>query len=119
MAGRVSLHHLDVADLTEQAAYDLIWLPAPFLAEAALSAGLPRLAGALRPGGWLVVGTNPPCQDAMLLAVGRWTAALHGGNSYDTDHMAAALVASGLNEVRRFPTVSGGPVLVAARRPHS
>jgi SAM-dependent methyltransferase len=117
VAGRVSLRHLDVADLAERAAYDLIWLPAPFLAEAALSAGLPRVIDALRPGGWIVAGTNPAPEDALLRAVGRWTAALHDGNAYDTDRMAAALTASGLQEMRRFPTVTGGPVLLAARRP--
>lgn len=119
VADRVSLRHLDVADLTEQAAYDLIWLPAPFLAEAALTAGLPRLIAALLPGGWIVVGTSPPAQNALSLAVGRWTAVLNNGNAYDTDRMAATLTAAGLREMQRFPTVRGGPVLVAARRPLS
>lgn len=117
VADRVWLRHLDVADLTERETYDLIWLPAPFLAEAALSAGLPRVIDAVVPGGWIVAGTNPPSDDALLRAVGRWTAVLHNGNAYDTDHMAASLTASGLQEMRRFPTVAGGPVLLAARRP--
>lgn len=33
------------------------------------------------------------------------------------DRMAAVLTASGLQDVRRFPTVRGGSVLVAGRRP--
>ena len=117
VAGRVSLRQLDLADLTEQASYDLIWLPAPFLAEAALSAGLPRAIDALVPGGWIVVATNPALEDALLLAVGRWTAALINGNAYDTGRMAESLTASGLQEMRTFPIVRGGPVLLAARRP--
>jgi len=119
VAGRVSLRHLDVADLTERGTYDLIWLPAPFLAEAALSAGLPRVIDAVVPGGWIVAGTNPPSEDALLRAVGRWTAVLHNGNAYDTDRMAASLAASGLQEMHRFATFTGGPVLLAARRPPS
>ena len=119
VADRVSLRHLDVADLTEPGSYDLIWLPAPFLAEAALSAGLPRVIDAVVPGGWIVAGTNPPSEDALLRAVGRWTAVLHNGNAYDTNRMAASLTASGLQEMQRFPTVTGGPVLLAARRPQS
>lgn len=117
VAGRVSLRKLDVADLTEQATYDLIWLPVPFLAEAALKAGLPRVVDALAPGGWLVAGTNPASGDALIGAVGRWTAALNGGNAHDTGQMAASLAALGLREVRTLPTVTGGPVLLAARRP--
>ncbi|MEU4408938.1 methyltransferase domain-containing protein [Streptosporangium sp. NPDC023963] len=38
-------------------------------------------------------------------------------SAFDTDRMAEALTSSGLQEVQRFPTVTGGPVLVAARRP--
>lgn len=116
-AGRVSVRRQDVAELAEPSAYDLVWLPAPFLSEAALGAALPRLIDALRPGGWIVAGTNPAPEDALVQAVARWTAVLNGGNSYDTGRMAESLTASGLREVQRFPTVPGGPVLVAARRP--
>ncbi|MEV4170796.1 class I SAM-dependent methyltransferase [Nonomuraea sp. NPDC049709] len=115
-AGRVSLLCLDVTELTEEAAYDLTWLPAPFLSEAALNVAVPRLVEALRPGGWIVVGTNPAAADPLRQAVAGWTAVRNGGNSYNTDHIAEMLDASGLAEVRRFPTVQGGPVLVAARR---
>ncbi|MGJ6964140.1 class I SAM-dependent methyltransferase [Streptosporangium sp. G11] len=116
-AERVSLRRLDVAEVAEHSAYDLIWLPAPFLPEAVLNAALPRMADALLPGGWIVVGTNPASQDPLRQAVGRWTAVRNGGNTYDTDRMAEVLASSGLQEVRSFPTVKGGPVLVAARRP--
>ncbi|MEU3986690.1 class I SAM-dependent methyltransferase [Streptomyces sp. NPDC026672] len=116
VAGRVSLRLLDVAELADPAAYDLVWLPAPFLSEDALRTALPRLIDALRPGGWIVTGTNPAASDPLRQAVARWTAVRGGGNSYDTDRMAETLAAAGLNEVRRFPTVPGGPVLVAARR---
>ncbi|MFF0478839.1 SAM-dependent methyltransferase [Streptomyces sp. NPDC004284] len=115
VTGRVTLRHLDVADLTERAVYDLAWLPAPFLSEEALTAAVPRLIRALSPGGWLVVGTNPAVSDPLRRAVAGWNAVRNGGNSYDTERMAETLTATGPAEVRRFPTVPGGPVLVAAR----
>jgi hypothetical protein len=40
-----------------------------------------------------------------------------GGNSFDTAHMSEELESLGLVEASTFPTVPGGPVLVAARRP--
>lgn len=116
VAGRVSLRHEDVVGLPDRAAYDLVWLPAPFLAEPALDTAVPRLTAALKPGGWLVVGTSPAAPDPLRRAVAGWHAVRNGGNSYDTDRMAAVLDAAGLLEGRRFPTVPGGPVLVAARR---
>lgn len=116
VAGRVSLRHLDVTELTEQDAYDLVWLPAPFLSEAALAAAVPRLTDALRPGGWIVVGTNPAVPGPLRQAVAGWNAVRNGGNSYDTGRVADALAAAGLTDTQRFPTMPGGPVLVAARR---
>ncbi|WP_225844031.1 class I SAM-dependent methyltransferase [Streptomyces albus] len=115
-AGRVALRHADAADMAEQAAYDMIWLPAPFLAEAALTRALPRLVEALKPGAWIVAGTNPPAPDPLHQAVAAWHAVRNGGNAYDTDRMTKALTACGLRDERQFPTVPGGPVLVAARR---
>ncbi|MEU6341497.1 class I SAM-dependent methyltransferase [Streptomyces sp. NPDC046977] len=116
-ASRVTLLLRDVADTSEQAAYDLVWLPAPFLSEAVLDTALPRLADALVPGGWLVAGAGSPAPDGLRRAVGRWNAARNGGSAYDADQMAAVLTAQGLEDVRRFPTVPGGPVLVAGHRP--
>jgi hypothetical protein len=49
-------------------------------------------------------------------AVGAWTAVLNGGNPLDTDGVAEALEAAGFRDQRRFPTVPGGPVLLAAQQ---
>ncbi|MFE7401605.1 class I SAM-dependent methyltransferase [Streptomyces sp. NPDC057557] len=117
VAARVSLRRGDAADVDEDEAYQLIWLPAPFLSEEALRAALPRLVAALAPGAWLVAGTNPAVDDALRRSVGQWTAVRGGGNAFDTARMSEELVALGLGEARTFPTVPGGPVLVAARRP--
>ncbi|MFH8224648.1 class I SAM-dependent methyltransferase [Streptomyces sp. NPDC018057] len=116
VADRITLRQQDVAGLAERDAYELVWLPAPFVSEPALEPALPRLAAALVPGGWLVAGTNPAAEEPLRRSVGRWVAVRNGGNSYDTAAMAAALEAVGLGETRTFPTVPGGPVLVAARR---
>lgn len=115
-AGRVTLRHADVVDVAEQAAYDMVWLPAPFLAEAALTQALPQLIEALKPGAWIVVGTNPAAPDPLRQAVAGWNAVRNGGNAYDAVRMTKTLTAYGLRDEREFPTVPGGPVLVAARR---
>ncbi|MER7930583.1 class I SAM-dependent methyltransferase [Streptomyces sp. NPDC096057] len=117
VAARVSLILRDVVNVSEKEAYDLVWLPAPFLSEEALRAALPRLVEALAPGAWLVSGTNPLAGDALRRSVGRWTAVRGGGNSFDTARMTEELESLGLVGTDTFPTVPGGPVLVAARRP--
>ncbi|KAB2382935.1 class I SAM-dependent methyltransferase [Actinomadura montaniterrae] len=115
-AGRITLRHAHAVDVAEQAAYDMVWLPAPFLAEAALTRALPRLIEALKPGAWIVVGTNPAAPDPLRRAVAGWHATRNGGNAYGADRMTKTLTMHGLRDARQFPTVPGGPVLVAARR---
>ncbi|WP_327036036.1 class I SAM-dependent methyltransferase [Micromonospora ureilytica] len=117
VADRITLRLQDVAEVAEPGGYDLVWLPAPFLPQQTLAVALPRLVRALRPGGWLVAGTNPPAGDPLRAAVDRWNAVRNGGNAFDADRMAEVLAGAGLGAVRRFPTVPGGPVLVAAHRP--
>lgn len=41
VASRITLRLEDVGTLDEHAAYDLIWLPAPFLSEASLESAIP------------------------------------------------------------------------------
>lgn len=116
LADRVTLRHLDVAELAEPDGYDLIWLPVPFIGEPLLEKALLNTVAALRPRGWLVTGTNPPAADPVRRAVGRWNAVRNGGNSFDTDAVEASLSTCGLRDLRRFPTVPGGPILVAGQR---
>ena len=118
-AERVELRHQDVADLREPGAYDLIWLPAPFLSEESLTAALPHIVDAIAPGGWLVAGTNPAPSGELAAAVARWQAIRNGGNSLDADRMATTLRDLGLAHVDQRPTAPGGPVLVVGERPRS
>ena len=46
----------DVTDFTDDTGFDLAFLPAPFIPQSALDRVLPRIAAALRLGGWLMVG---------------------------------------------------------------
>jgi precorrin-6B methylase 2 len=116
-ADRIELRHQDAVDLREQHRYDLIWLPAPFLSDSALHSCLPHAAAALTEGGWLVAGTNPVPAEPLLAAVAQWTATRNGGSAVTADRMAEELGDLGFRDLRQIPTVPGGPVLVAGRRP--
>jgi SAM-dependent methyltransferase len=116
VASRITLRLEDAGAVAEEDAYDLVWIPVPFLSDAALDSAIPRLFRALRPSGWLVAGTNPAAAHPLHRAVAAWTADLNGGNAADTDSVGEALAAAGFGEQHRFPTVPGGPVLLAAQR---
>jgi predicted O-methyltransferase YrrM len=111
---RVAYREQDVLALPDEPVYDLAWLPAPFLPAAILDDALRRVMAAVRAGGWIVVGTNsdrpggPPPGAA-------WLAALAGGSAETASQAEARLQALDAASVQRFPTVPGGPVLVAGR----
>ena len=54
VAARVTVRKQDVAGFTDDTGFELAYLPAPFVPPPALEAGLPRVAAALRPHGWML-----------------------------------------------------------------
>jgi hypothetical protein len=115
-AERVILREQDVSTLDEQATYALAWLPAPFLPESALRAAVPRVAGALLPGGWVMVGhgkfTNEPVEDALT----RFKTVVFGGTALDDDQAQTLLRDAGLSDVATMPTPAGSPGITVGRR---
>ena len=117
VADRVLLREQDVSALDEPGTYALAWLPAPFVPEAPLRAGIDRLRAALVPGGWLVMGHGKFGGDAVTDAVGRFKTVAYGGTALDDAQAAALLTGAGFEDVRNLPTPPGAPALTVARRP--
>lgn len=117
-AHRVRLRCQDVAGLDEREAYDLAWIPAPFVPPAALTAGVAATAAALRPSGWLLLGLGDLPPDRPLdAAVSRLNTAAWGGTALSDDDAAHLLTAAGLTDVTHIGAVPGAPSMTAARRP--
>lgn len=117
-ADRVRLRCQDVATLDEREAYDLAWIPAPFMTSDALSAGIPAMAAALRPGGWLLLGHGDLPPDRPLnAAITRFTTAAWGGTALSGDSAARLLTDAGLTDVTPVGAVPHAPSMTAARRP--
>src|SRR5262245_52449328 len=81
-AARIQVRVQDVTRLDEVAAYTLTWLPAPFLTRAVAQAALDRLAAALAPGGYLVVGLYLPPADAVGAALAALRLTRSGGHMW-------------------------------------
>lgn len=117
VADRVVLREQDVGALDERDTYALAWLPAPFVPEAPLRAGIERLRAALLPGGWLVMGHGKLGGDPVDDAVSRFKTVAFGGTALDDDQAAALFREAGFDDVRHLPTPPGAPALTAGRRP--
>ena len=120
VAMRVTVRRQDVADLVDADGFDLVWLPAPFIAEHALRAGLTRIATVTRPGGWIMVGHGKYGQDAVEDAVNRFQTVAYGGTPLDGPTAVELLYNTGFDSARTVPTPPGAPGITVARRdPHS
>jgi len=116
LSSRVEVRHQDVADLDESSAYDLAWIPAPFVPETALRAGVDRLAAALRPGGLLLVGHGRYDGTEIDNALTRFQTLTYGGTPLDAPGAVQLLEAAGLTAVRTVPSPPGAPALTAGLR---
>jgi predicted O-methyltransferase YrrM len=113
---RVELRQQDVSALEETDVYDLAWLPAPFLPEAALLAGVGRVVRALKPGGWLMVGHGKTTGDRLDDALDRLKIVAFGGTLVGPGDARALLEGQGLVDVMTAPTPPGAPGVTVGRR---
>jgi SAM-dependent methyltransferase len=117
LAERVQLRCQGVEDLTDEGAFDLAWLPLPFIPPAAVREGLPRVLRALRPGGWLLLpaaAIEPGASGEIV----RWQVHLFGGTLLSDHERTELLRAAGFESPTPLSTPPGPlPPLLAARRP--
>jgi SAM-dependent methyltransferase len=113
----IELRLQSVADLSDEAAFDLAWIPQPFIAPDVLDAGLARVRSALRPGGWLILalaGAGDADHGGAVTAYQSLFATVAGGGPMSVEKGRALL------ERHRF--IDGGvvetpqPLLLAQRR---
>lgn len=113
---RVVLRHQDVSELDETDAYDLAWIPAPFVPEPAFTAGVGRLVAALRPDGLLMVGHGKYDGPELDVAVTRFKTVAYGGTPLDGPTATRLLESHGLTGVQTVPTPPGAPGLTVGTR---
>ncbi len=116
VADRVVLRQQDVGALTDRDSFALAWLPAPFVPAPALRAGVPRIARALVPGGWVVVGHGRLGDDPVDAALTRFKTVCYGGTPLDDQEARALLLDAGLVDVRTVPSPPYGPAITVGRR---
>jgi Methyltransferase domain len=117
VADRVTVRKQDVAGFTDDAGFDLAFLPAPFVPFPALEAGLPRVVAALRPRGWAFVAHGKfggtPAEDALT----RLKTLVYGGTPLDEAEACSLLRGAGLTSVRPVPTLEGAPGITIGQKP--
>jgi protein-L-isoaspartate O-methyltransferase len=109
VSARVTVRKQDMADFTDDTGFDLAFLPAPFVPRPAVEAGLPRVAAALRPDGWMLLArgkfSGTPAEDALT----RLKTLVYGGTPLGEAEASDLLRSAGLTSVRPVPTPEGAP----------
>lgn len=117
LEGRVELRCCGVQDLEDEDAFDVAWLPTPFVPRPAIEAGLPRLRRAIRSGGWLIWasaylrGASPASNAAAV-----FQAHIAGGAVLDAGTGRDLLTAHGFADQRPIEVPPSFPEIFAVRR---
>jgi SAM-dependent methyltransferase len=107
---RIELRVQRAEELTDRNAFDLVWVPAPFLPRDVLARAFATAHAALRAGGWVISGAYLPSED-LGGAVLRLRTVLYGGDALIPDHILAMLVDAGFVSGKVLPA----PPTVPAR----
>jgi precorrin-6B methylase 2 len=114
---RITLRAMGIEDITDSDAFDLAWMPAPFLPRSVLESGVPVVARSLRPGGWLILGRYAAPREALAEALADLRTVRGGGTPLSNDEAVALLEQGGLSNVRSVPSEWKAPIrFVAGQR---
>jgi predicted O-methyltransferase YrrM len=118
LGDRIDLREQAVEHLTDEQAFDLAWMPIPFIPERIIPAATERILRALRPGGWVVFNfANFGAMEPAMAAMWRLRTTTWGGPLWTTSDVEKLLRETGFADVRTLPSPPGSPVaLVAGRR---
>lgn len=113
---RIEIREQPGEELADEGAFDLAWLPAPFVPAATLGRLVERVQRSLKPGGWLLLAAAKEGEDLRGAAL-RFHVALYGGTPSSQGEIERLLTEKGLTEVKTLP---GPPrdfkIIVAGRR---
>jgi SAM-dependent methyltransferase len=113
---RIELRELPAEELSDDGAFDLAWIPVPFVPAPVFERAVERVVRSLKPGGWLLLAAAKHGEDLRGAAL-RFHVALYGGVWSSQPDLEELLAAKGLTNVRTLP---GPPrdfkMIVAGRR---
>jgi SAM-dependent methyltransferase len=118
LTGRIELRPGLVQQLADEDCYDLAWVPVMFMPADVAARGLHRVRAALRPGGWVILGSMAGEGDGLQPAVLRLVSLLFGSGRLFADDAAAMLRAAAYDHIQILPAAPGVPIrMIVGRRP--
>jgi SAM-dependent methyltransferase len=117
LTGRIRLVEQPVEGFSDPDAFDLAWLPSPFISEKVILTACERIYRALRPGGWLLFAMLNPGSDPLTASLVRLRTAFWGGCLLDSRQVETLLGQTGFVDIQTLASPPGAIIaLTAARR---
>lgn len=116
LAERVDLRRGDATDLEDEAAFDLAWVPGPFLGREAVPRVLAAVHRALRPGGWVLFGRYAGPDDPLAAELLALRVVRSGGCPWSTAEVEDLLLAAGFAEVHSPERTWSAPMVFTVGR---
>jgi SAM-dependent methyltransferase len=116
VADRVELREQDVRTLPDEDAFDLAWLPGPFLPVGVVPAALDACHRAVRPGGWLTFGMYGGPDSTLARQLADLRTIRSGGHPWDDAETAALLTEHGFEDVHEVVRSWHAPVRLMVGR---
>jgi SAM-dependent methyltransferase len=115
---RITLRTQDLADLDDDRAFDLVWIPTFFLREAILTGALPAVLRATRSGGWVVLGLFATPPTPLAEAVNALKLLRGGGDVIEGKRAIELLENAGFTSAHVAPKTAPIPLdLIVAQKP--
>jgi hypothetical protein len=111
----IELRLQSIAELTDEAAFDLAWIPQIFIAPADLDAGLGRVWSALCPGGWVILALAGDSDGGRIDAYRALLATTLGGGPMGVEEGTELLERHHYSSVTRSDALLPQPLLLAQR----
>jgi len=115
LADRVTLRRQSVTEIDDEAAFDLIWLPSPFLPREVVDSALPRVVRALAPGGFLLFGMFASRPDPLSQALSDLLTIRSGGHPWQSEEAKEHLRAAGLCDIEYVGADRVASVIIGRR----
>ena len=117
LSDRIEVREQGGQEVPENDTFDLAWVPSLFIPPHALRAIVPRVLGALRPGGWVLVAMANPGTDPVGAAFSRVRTVMWGGPVLAPSDAERMLTDAGFVGAMTLPSPPGSPAaMVAAQR---
>ncbi len=116
LSERIDLRQQAAEDLTDQTAFDLVWVSQPFVRTDPCTLVLHQVWRALRPGGWVLSGVLNQTEEPLAAALADLRSVAWGGQPLLPSQFAARLEESGFEQVQVFPSPPWAAVVVIVGR---